>query len=397
MSYLFGYILSLFLISIFFRVDFFFYVLYLLFGIFAFSRVWTEQILRHLDLRRDYVDRAFPGERVDVKLEIRNRGLLPVPWLRIHDSLPLRLKSPAFYQSVLSLLPFERRELCYELHCRRRGHYHLGPLVVSTGELFGAKTQELNLLSSDTLTVYPRIIPLTHLGLPAQAPFGDLKTNQRIFEDPARIIGVRDYQSGDSLRHIHWGASAQTARLQVKRFEPAISIESQILLNLNRDDYTTARLLTASELAIVAAASIANHLVEKRQAVGLVCNGLDPLLDGEEIVSLPPKKSRAQLMAILEVLARIEPGQETPFEAVLRRAPLQLGWGATAIVITSVAGDALFDRLLLMKRAGLHAVLILVDPRARFSETRRLAEQAGIKAYQLWQELDLDIWRAQHG
>jgi uncharacterized protein (DUF58 family) len=393
MSYLFGYILALFVIAVLFRVDFFFYVLYLLFGVLVFSRLWTEQALRRLSLRRDYTDRAFPGERVTVQLEIENKGWLPVPWLRIHDSLPLQLKSPAFFQSALTLLPRERRQLAYELDCRKRGYYHLGPLVVTTGDLFGTGNQELQLLNNDTLTVYPRIVSLTEMGLPAQAPFGDLRTNQQIYEDPARLLGVRSYQSGDSLRHIHWTASAQTGQLQVKRFEPAISIESQILLNLNRDDYTAAHINSASELAIVTAASIANYLAGKRQSVGLTCNGLDPSLGPDDAIAFPAKKGRGQLMAILEALARVETSSHQPFGKVLQRSQLDLSWGATAVIITPDADDELLDRLLLIKRAGLHAVLVLMDPRTRFEETRQRTESVGIKAYQVWRDSDLDIWR----
>jgi len=393
MSYLFGYILALAIISILFRVDFFFYILYLLFGVLLFSKVWTQQALRRLSIERDYSDHAFPGDKVPVRLCIHNQGWLPIPWLRVHDSLPLSLKSPAFFQTAMTMLPLERRTLDYELECRKRGYYHLGPLIATTGDLFGTGDQEMHLLSDCPLTVYPRIVPLNRLGLPAQAPFGDLRTQQQMYEDPARLMGIRPYQAGDSIRHVHWKASAQAGKLQVKRFEPAISIESQILLNLDRDDYGGQRVLTASELAIVTAASLANLIVEKRQSVGLSTNGLDPRFPESERLSLPAKKGRAQLMAILEALARIETCRERDFGAVLQTTQMQLNWGASVIVITPDADEELLDRLLLIKRAGLHAVLILVDPRRRFEETRDRAQQVGIATYQVWRESDLDVWR----
>jgi len=393
MSYLFGYILALAIISILFRVDFFFYILYLLFGVLLFSKVWTQQALRRLSIERDYSDHAFPGEKVPVKLCLHNQGWLPIPWLRVHDSVPLALKSPAFFQTAMTMLPLEKRTLDYELECRKRGYYQLGPLIATTGDLFGTGDQEMHLLSDCPLTVYPRIVPLSRLGLPAQAPFGDLRTQQQMYEDPARLMGIRPYQAGDSIRHVHWKASAQAGKLQIKRFEPAISIESQILLNLDRDDYGGQRVLTASELAIVTAASLANLIVEKRQSVGISTNGLDPRFPESERLSLPAKKGRGQLMAILEALARIETCRDRDFGAVLQATQMQLNWGASAIVITPDADEELLDRLLLIKRAGLHAVLILVDPRTRFEETRDRAQQVGIPTYQVWRESDLDVWR----
>ena len=70
--------------------------------------------------------------------------------------------------------------------------------------------------------------------------------------------------------------TASTGILQTKRFEPAISVEAQIYLDLNREGYTLPRVTTASELAIEAAASIATLLTHQRQTIGLCSNGSDP-------------------------------------------------------------------------------------------------------------------------
>ncbi len=387
------FILGLFMVAALFRIDFFFYLLYFFFGIYFLSRLWVNSALSHLEVQREHTERAFLGEKPEVRLRLRNRGMLPLPWIQIRDSVPIQLKSPNFFRSVLSLMPHEQTSLSYELDCRRRGYYPLGPLSVFSSDLFGIRDQERRMPGEDHVLVYPRIVPLGHLGLPAQTPFGSIPSKQHIFEDPSRIIGVREYQAGDSMRHIHWKTSATTGKLQTKRFEPAISIESQILLNVNRDEYSISRVDTAIELAIVAAASIANYLIELRQTVGLSCNGLDPLMEDHQAILLPPRKGRDQLMHILDVLARVQSVQDTPFEEMLRRARLHLTWGGTGIIITSHAPDSLFDNMLLMKRSGYHVVLVLVDPKAPFAQIKERAQTVGIVAYQIWQESDLDVWR----
>jgi uncharacterized protein (DUF58 family) len=387
------FVLGLFLVAALFRIDFFFYLLYFFFGIYFLSRLWVNSALNHLEVQREHTERAFLGEKPQVKLRLHNRGVLPVPWLQIRDSVPIQLKSPNFFRTVLSLMPREEQTLSYELDCRKRGYYPLGPLAVYSSDLFGISDQERRLPGEDHVLVYPHIVPLGHLGLPAQTPFGSIPSKQHIFEDPSRMVGVREYQSGDSMRHIHWKTSATTGTLQVKRFEPAISIESQILLNLNRDEYSISRVDTAIELAIVAAASIANYLIELRQTVGLSCNGLDPMLEEQQAILLPPRKGRDQLMHILDVLARVQGVQDAPFDETLRRARLHLTWGGTGIIITSHADDSLFDNMLLMKRSGYHIVLVLVDPKAPFAQIKERAHEVGIAAYQVWQESDLDVWR----
>ena len=103
MRNLLAFILGLFVVAILFRVDFFFYLLYLFFGIYFLSHIWLRRAIEGISCAREYQDRAFPGEKVTVTLQIQNRSLLPIPWLRIHDSAPIQL-NPA-RQSVASLLP----------------------------------------------------------------------------------------------------------------------------------------------------------------------------------------------------------------------------------------------------------------------------------------------------
>jgi uncharacterized protein (DUF58 family) len=249
------------------------------------------------------------------------------------------------------------------------------------------------LSSADYLIVYPRVVPLAHLGLPAQTPFGSVPTRQRIYEDPSRMVGVRDYQSGDSMRHIHWKTTATRGHLQVKRFEPAISVQAQIYLNLHRGEYSVARCEPASELAVVTAASIASYLVEKRQTVGLCSNGLDPLAEAPMPIALPPRQGREQLTHILDLLARVQLGERVPFRDLLRQANLHLTWGGTAVVIAADASDALYESLVHMVRSGYHVQLILTDPQTPVAIIRARAKEVGIGVFEVWEERDLDVWR----
>jgi len=127
--------------------------------------------------------------------------------------------------------------------------------------------------------------------------------------------------------------------------------------------------------------------------VGLCCNGLDPLAAEEQIIALPPRPGREQLMHILDVLARVQTSDRYSFAETLRLARLHLTWGGTGIIVTSHASDELFANMLMMKRSGFHVVLILLDPQVPFDLTQERAHSVGIRAYQVWQESDLDVWR----
>ena len=77
----------------------------------------------------------------------------------------------------------------YRLPGNVRGEHIFGPVRLRTGDLFGLVSEELLLPLAEAIVVYPRVIPLTALGLPAQNPLGDRRTQSWLFEDPSRFAG----------------------------------------------------------------------------------------------------------------------------------------------------------------------------------------------------------------
>ena len=423
-------ILLLLFFAFFLRIDFIYYIVYVCVGVYVWSQWITPRVLRGLEIKRSFHDHAFLGERVTITLTISNRNRLPIPWVQLIESVPVALRLGKTAKQTLSLGGRESKELIYTVQAMRRGYYRLGPTLITLGDLFGFKENKAR-LAPDFLTVYPRIIPLTHLGLPSRLPFGTLPSRQRLYEDPARPIGVRDYRSGDSLRHINWKVSAHKEQLLVRTFQPAISLETAVLLNLNREEFSPRNRYDGPEWAITVAASLAAHLVNSRQAIGLATNGVDPLYQrqnhndqapdydeesgrlifnpageisegenpklGRDAHFMPagitPRPGRAHLMKILEQLARIEAGQTVPFTDWIPRACLNLSWGVTIATI-SPHGDAVICQAMhRLVKSGFNPVLIVVEPYANFSETKNRAGRLGFSAFHASREPDLDMWR----
>jgi uncharacterized protein (DUF58 family) len=178
---------------------------------------------------------------------------------------------------------------------------------------------------------------------------------------------VRAYQRGDPFRRVHWPATARTGQVMVKQYQPAIARETLICLDLCEDDYAARYRYDAIELAIVVAASLANHMtVREGLPVGLATQAPAStpgrLAGGRDDIALPPRKERAHLTHILEVLAEVEmiTGDTRPFTALLRRERMALSWGGTVAVVTGRGSAALSDALLQLRRGGLAVALILV-------------------------------------
>ena len=404
LPYLLGVIL---LLALLLRLDFVFYIVYVVGGVWLLARWATPRSMRALTVRRNFVDHAFLGETIPVALELNNRTRLPMPWLRINESLPPDLAATAQISRVFTLRPREQLVIDYDLRCLRRGYYPIGPLRLTSGDLFGFADIQNRGEAVQHLTVYPRIIPLVGLALPSRLPFGTLASPQRMFEDPARIRGVRAYQPGDSQRRIHWKASAHSDSLLVKQFSPAISLESVLMLNLHADEYERQRRHSASEWAVVVTASLAAYLESRRQAVGLAVHGVDSLPDpapetatgaARPPMIVPPRPGRPHLMKVLELLARAELLEASePFAAWAQRTAAPLPWGATVIAVTPSGDELTCQGLHRLVRAGLNVVMLVVEPYGRFGVVQERARRLGFTACLVASEDDLNRLQASSG
>ncbi len=387
------FLLSLFAIAALMRISFFFSIAYLFFGLYLLTRLWNRRMLQGIQVRRQFTDRAFYGDQVPVELVVHNTSRLPIPWLKVQESLPTELRLGQLQPQVTSLGPRERWTCRYHLKCRCRGYYSLGPMAMQAGDLLGLEPPRTAQAPPNHIIVYPRVVPLQQLGLPTQSPLVALPARSPLFKDPARVIGVRDYQQGDSPRRIHWTASASAGQLLVKQYQPAIARETLICLDLDEAGYQARQLPTATELAIVVAASLANHIVvRERLAVGLSTQAWDSVLDERVHVFLPPRSERASLMGLLEALARVQYTQDAPLSDLLRRASVRLSWGATLVVVTGQESQPLFDSLIHLRRTGFAVALILVQPGRSPAELQERANLFRLPVHRVWQERDLETW-----
>jgi uncharacterized protein (DUF58 family) len=312
---------------------------------------------------------AFPGETIEMTVRITNRKLLPLTWLEASDAIPTAMPlargaltpthDPAIgrLDNVLSLRWYERVSRRYGLDCTRRGIYSLGPVHLRSGDLFTLFEARETTEQSDRLVVYPRIWPLDELEMPSKEPFGGSGDHQRTIEDPLRTAGVRAYYPEDSLRHIHWKATAHRGGLQVRVFEPAATLCLVIVLNVATfAHHWQGSLPELLERTISVAASLATWAVGRRYKVGLAANGCLPLSD--QPVRIPPGRAPGQLAAILESLAGVTGFATISIQELIRRESPRLPWGATMVVVTGIVTDDLSASILRLRDAGRRMALV---------------------------------------
>jgi uncharacterized protein (DUF58 family) len=388
---------ALILIAVLLRLDFAFYVAYVLGGLWLLARMGYRRSLERLRWERRCPSHAFVGDRPLVEMTVYNPGRLPLPWLRLADTVPPSLFGAAQARQVMALGGHERSCFRYHLDCRRRGYYTLGPLQIEGGDPLGLLALERQGQDVTALTVYPRIIPLEALDRDSRQPLTGFPAPRHLFEDPARLAGVRPYRSGDSIRRLHWKLSAHVGDLQVKKVEPAIGLAGILLLNLNRDEFHPRTWDGVSEWGITLAASLAFYLGRAGQAIGLLVHGQDPLHEGQPPSPLPPRAGNAHLMQVLETLARVVPAFLTPFAAWLPTATIDLPWGVNLLVVSPHADANLLVALHQQHRRGFGVVLFVTEPYQDFAAVQERAQRLGLSAHNLAHEHELRRWSQQAG
>jgi uncharacterized protein (DUF58 family) len=335
---------------------------------------WKKHALEGVTYRRRFhYTRAFPGESFPLRVEIENRKPLPLAWLRVQDPWPKAvgpddedLLAPShvtdmgFLTHIFSLRWYERIFRRYNLVYRKRGVYPVGPAQLESGDLFGIYEDSRTEGRAEYLTVYPSLVPLPELDLPPEDPFGERRSRRRLFEDPNRPMGIREYHPQDGFRRMHWPATARTGQLQVKVYQPTSAQVMMLCLNVSTyHRYWEGVYPALLEYLVSAAATLVHRGLQDGYRVGLISNG--SLANSDQPFRIQPGRSPQQLTHLLQSLAGVTPLVTAPFERFLLREIPRVPYGATLTIVTAWATPELAETLLRLKRHERRITLLAIS------------------------------------
>jgi uncharacterized repeat protein (TIGR01451 family) len=396
------------------------YAMYVLLGVMIASRflarTWADSVRAQRECNRV---EANVGDTVAVVITLENRSGLPVPWVLVEDLLPREaLVEPPPRITVLGrrlqltmLRGRRRKTLRYQLRFNERGYYQIGPLVLETGDLFGLHRRYRTLTEPHFVLVYPQVTPLEGYELASRRPIGEVRMSLRLYEDPARLAGVRAYQQGDPLNRIHWRATARTGALYSKVYEPSTVAGATLVVEFHRAAYERGQERFRSELAVRAAASLAQALYQMGQQVGLVTNGRDAAdrirtegwdphphtreaarrnasmraaSDRLQPVVVPTERGPEQLMRILKTLARVELTDGLVFPQLIAETASRIPRDATVVaLLPSVPAETAIALGDLRRRGFAVTAIVNVYPVHEFEQAAGRLAAEGVFARHL--------------
>lgn len=349
-------------------IQLFLHLFYILLFMLIFSYLWAWSNLRGLTIQREALThRAHVGEYARERLIIRNRWFLPRLWIEFQDHSDLPQHGIGF---VASLGSKQRYRWTARTCCTRRGRFTLGPATLISGDPFGIFRTERRLPNVNEIIVYPPLIALARFDLPGTRMSGGRTMHQHTHHITPNVFSVREYAPGDSFNRIHWRTTARTGQLMVKEFELEPAADCYIVLDMYADSVVTdtrglhtahspynLAVESTEEYAILAAASLARHLLDQKRAVGLITWEL-------HVQILSAERETRQMFKILEMLAVLQARGNRPLADMLMGESPRFGHNTTLLIITASCDERWPQALQHLLARGVRATILFIDPQS---------------------------------
>lgn len=215
----------------------------------------------------------------------------------------------------------------YEVSCRPRGIYPVGPAVVQVRDPL-ALTEAGGMAGRvDRLVVYPTVEDLD--GLPLGRGYDPtVNTSRTSFSQTGGddFFTLREYQQGDDLRKVHWPSTAKRDALMIRQLELPWQSRALVLLDTRSSVYPDAE---SFEQAVRGVASAFRHLFRNGYTPTLwTGSGAGTVVGGSESYGIA-----------MEGLAVVQPVAVLDLGAALARLRRNGMSGGVLVFVTGIPDD----------------------------------------------------------
>ena len=277
---------------------------------------------------------VYKGDDINVVLTITNKSYRRTQQLEVFDNVPHEMKMRKGVNLMrMNLGPGQTATIRYTVRCPLRGHYTIGPTSIRYRNTFNLFVSETNIGDRSDITVFPQVRDVEEALIRSDVP--KMYTGATTLKTPGQgmeFYALREYFPGDSFRSINWKAFARTGELMVNEKTRDAVTDVFIILDTRDVARIGTVLKNPLEMGTVAAASIANYFIKRRDSVSLVTYG-------DRMDFLPPETGDKQHYKVLSQLAAVESKGSMPLQAVTNALSPRISRGSPVFIISSLEGD----------------------------------------------------------
>lgn len=309
-----------------------------------------------LDVKRELsTDKITQGMDVAIKIRARNQGD-SVEELYVVDLLAAPIQNLEGQTAcVASPQPGEVVEFQYHLR-GMRGRYRYEAVQTWALDPFGLFEIRALFPAPGDILVYPQVIPLKSLSIrPPQTKGFSGPIPSRKSGAGMNFFGVREYQLGDSLRHINWKVSARhLLDLFTNEYEQERIADVGLILDARTHGDLTYRGQRLFEYAVLATGSLAEMFLADGHCLSL-------LIYGPGIARVFPGYGKIQRERVLRALAYADTGMNYALEH-LRYLPARLLPPRCQLVYISPLYPEDLEPLVRFQSQGYEVLVVSPDP-----------------------------------
>jgi len=292
------------------------------------------EITRTINGTETTMANVYKGDDVIVELTISNNSYRRTQQLEVFDNVPHEMKMrQGINQMRMNLGPGQSARIKYRVRCPLRGHYTLGPVSVRYRNVFNLFANESKVQDRTDITVFPQVREIEEALLRSNVP--KMYTGATTLKTPGpgmEFYSLREYLPGDAFRSINWKAYARTGELMVNEKTRDAVTDVFIILDTRDVSRIGTVLKNPLEMGTIAAASISNYFIRRRDSVALVTYG-------ERMEYLSPETGDNQGYKVLSRLAAVRAKGSMPLQAVTNAMSSRVSRGSPIFIISSLEGD----------------------------------------------------------
>lgn len=203
----------------------------------------------------------------------------------------------------------------FKFHCPQRGVYQLPALELRSAWPFGFLERRVKVTSANTeVRVVPKVFRIGGLPLPSlENPVMEGADSFMSRGAHSEFAGVRDHRQGDSLKHIHWAASARMQHLVVREFHSYDMPSWLVVVDGEKGAAVGKGADTSFEYALQIAASMLDYARRNNQSLTLIVSSAHP-------VRLDIHPGQQDINEHLDVLAGVIDNGQTSYGDVINDA-----------------------------------------------------------------------------